>query len=76
MCEFLSEPAPKVVEIRNLETNEIIEIGENVEFENLEIVKVENLPIGIYECKVENDFGSTSARISLYGNGESSKMSF
>jgi len=69
MCAFLSEPAPKVVEIRNLETNEIIEIGENVVFENLENVKVENLPIGIYECKVENDFGSTSARISLYGNG-------
>ena len=67
-CSFLSEPAQKIVEIRNLETNEIIEIAEK---EKLEIVKVENLPIGIYECKVENDFGSTSARISLYGNGKS-----
>jgi len=68
-CSFLSEPAPKIVEIRNLETNEIIEIGEKADYENLEIVKIENLPIGIYECKVENEFGSTSARISLIGNG-------
>ena len=68
-CAFLSEPAPSIVEIRNLETNEIIDLGKNLQFEKLEIVKVENLPIGIYECKVENDFGSTSARISLYGNG-------
>ncbi|CAG5103062.1 Oidioi.mRNA.OKI2018_I69.chr1.g596.t1.cds [Oikopleura dioica] len=68
-CAFMSEPAPSLIEIRNLETDEIVKIDEEIQFYNLEVVNVQNLPLGLYECKVENEFGSTSARISLYGNG-------